>query len=234
LSLRKATQGLCESSRLFPGREIQPRFCTAEVDFAALLFTFGNLGKDLWAHALPDVYLEKSEMRSRKPYTNATFTKRVDYEAGRHRPSRAISEPAICEVCGSTYANRRWTAPASGPRELRHQHWRPARSTVCPACKQKRTGEPRGFVFLDGAFFVTHRSEIEQLLRNEAERAAEDNPLARILEWKRGEGHQLTVSTTTEHLAQRLGRALEKAFHGSVQYDFSHDNKLARVSWHRD
>jgi hypothetical protein len=71
-------------------------------------------------------------------------------------------------------------------------------------------------------------------LSNEAERAAEDNPLARILQWKPGNGHKLTVTTTTEHLAQRLGEALNKAFGGSVKYDFSHENKLARVTWQRE
>lgn len=106
--------------------------------------------------------------------------------------------------------------------------------TVCPACEQKRNGEPRGFVYLDGDFFVSHQEEIEQLLNNEAERAAVDNPLARIMEVKRGDGHKLTVSTTTEHLAQRLGHALEKAFGGNTHYDFSHENKLARVNWLRE
>jgi hypothetical protein len=173
-------------------------------------------------------------MRSKKPYTNATFTKRVDHEAGRHRPPRAKSEPAVCEGCGAVYANRRWTAGNSVSESERHKHWRPAQTTVCPACKQQRTGEPRGFVFLDGAFFVAHHEEIERLLSSEAKRAAEDNPLARIMEWKRGEGHKLTVTTTTEHLAQRLGHALEKAFGGSTQYDFSHENKLARVNWQRE
>ena len=83
-------------------------------------------------------------------------------------------------------------------------------------------------------FFGTHAEEIEQLLRNEAGRAAEDNPLARIMEWKRGERQKLTVATTTEHLAQRLGHAVQKAFGGDVNYDFSHENKLARVSWQRE
>ena len=130
--------------------------------------------------------------------------------------------------------NRRWSLPDSLGGNKKHENWRPAMTTICPACKQKRAGEPRGFVFLDGAFFVEHQNEIKQLLRNEAGRAAEDNPLACILEWKEGEGHQLTVSTTTEHLAQRLGHSLEKAFGGSVDYDFSHENKLARVSWQRE
>ena len=173
-------------------------------------------------------------MRSKKRYTNATFTKRVDHEAGRHRPSRALSEPTVCEECGAVYVNRRWTAANSAAETERHKHWRPPQTTVCPACAQQRSGEPRGFVFLDGDFFSAHGDEIEQLLRNEAKRAAADNPLARIMELKPGDGHKLTVSTTTEHLAQRLGQALEKAFDGSVHYDFSHENKLARVTWRRD
>lgn len=173
-------------------------------------------------------------MRSKKPYTNATFTKRVDHEAGRHRPSKALNEPAVCEACGAVYANRRWTASDSGSEVNDHKSWRPTQKIVCPACIQKRTGEPRGFVFLDGTFFVTHHEEIEQLLRNEAERAAEDNPLARIMEWKRDGSHKLTVTTTTEHLAQRLGNALEKAYGGNTLYDFSHENKLARVNWLRE
>ena len=132
------------------------------------------------------------------------------------------------------YANRRWTAASSTSTKSQDEHLSPAQATLCPACKQQRTGEPRGFVFLDGDFFSSHAEEIEQLLRNEAKRAAEDNPLARAMEFKRGDGHKLTVSTTTEHLAQRLGQALEKAFDGSVHYDFSHENKLARVNWRRD
>jgi len=132
------------------------------------------------------------------------------------------------------YANRRWTTASSTSTKSQEEHLGPAQITICPACKQQRTGEPRGFVFLDGDFFSSHGEEIEQLLRNEAKRAAENNPLARAMEFKRGYGHKLTVSTTTEHLAQRLGHAVEKAFGGSVHYDFSHENKLARVNWRRD
>lgn len=170
-------------------------------------------------------------MRGRKRYTNVTFTKRVDHEAGRHRGSRAMTEPAVCRECGAVYVNRRWH-DASGPINVQHKP-RPARLIVCPACLQMRNGLPRGFVYLDGSFYVTHRQEIEQLLRNEAARAQADNPLARIMEFTRGGDHNLTVSTTTEHLAQRLGHALEKAFAGDTQYDFSHENKLARVKWQR-
>lgn len=168
-------------------------------------------------------------MRGNKNFSNTTFTRRVDRESGRHHTPRSMPEPAVCQQCGSIYKNRRWTAG----NEVRITEGK-SRVVICPACKQENTGDVRGFVFLDGSFFVGHQNEIENLLRNETERAAEDNVLARIIEWRRGEGHKLTLTTTTEHLAQRLGHALGKAFGGEVQYDFSHENKLARVSWKRE
>ena len=173
-------------------------------------------------------------MRGNKQFTNTTFTKRVDHEAGRHRPARSMNEPAVCKVCGAVFAKRRWTAANSNSATEKQKHWRPSQMTICPSCQQASTGEPRGFVFLDGGFFNSHQDDIENLLRNETERAAEDNVLARILAWKRGDGHGLTLSTTTEHLAQRLGHALQKAFDGEVTFDFSHENKLTRVHWRRE
>lgn len=105
---------------------------------------------------------------------------------------------------------------------------------LCPACKQRQEGVPAGFVYLESAILTVHREEIDRLLRNEAERAAVDNLLARIMEWKEDQSGRLTVATTTEHLAARIGQAIEKAFGGDAGYDFSHENKLARVYWRRD
>lgn len=172
-------------------------------------------------------------VRGEKHYSNVSFTRRVDHDAGRHKTSRAPSEPAKCEECGAIYSDRRWTSSSAGSDEAKHNEWRPARRVVCPACRQQREGTPRGVLYIEGTFVHTHQSEIETLLDSEAERAAADNPLARIMSWTEEDG-QLTVTTTTEHLAQRLGHALEDAYSGEVHYDFSHENKLTRVYWSRD
>ena len=173
-------------------------------------------------------------MASSKQYTNTTFTKRVDHEAGRHHTIRAPKEPAVCKLCGAVYAGRRWTAATAERGTHEPKHWRPATVTTCPACLQAKSGVPGGYVHIEGSFVAGHRDEIESLLRNEAERSTEDNPLARIMLWKDDGDGKLMLTTTTEHLAQRLGHALQKAFDGKVDYDFSHENKLARVTWHRD
>jgi hypothetical protein len=173
-------------------------------------------------------------MRSKKRYTNTTFTKRVDHEAGRHHTRRAAKEPAVCASCGAVYVDRRWTVADAKRGTHEPEHWRPAKVTTCPACVQAQGGVPSGYVYIEGAFFIAHHDDIEKLLCNEAGRAAEDNPLGRIMLWKENGDGMLTLSTTTEHLAQRLGHALEKAYDGKVEYDFSHENKLARVTWRRD
>lgn len=173
-------------------------------------------------------------MQTAKRYTTQTFTKRVDDEKGRHRTLRAQPEPAVCEVCNQVYADRRWSKPDPERQSQKHKHFRAPNKVVCPACERQRNGVPSGYVYLQGKFFASHRDEIKRLLENEAERAAEDNPLARIMEWQSEADGKLIVTTTTDHLARRLGHALSKAFHGKVRYGLSQRNKLSRVWWQRD
>lgn len=170
-------------------------------------------------------------MRSAKPYTNVTFTKRVDRDAGRHRPSKALTEPRCCPQCGAVYIKRRWIAGTHPGAEALGRN---AIATTCPACDASAKGFVRGHLRLEGSFVQMHRAELETLLRNEANRAAEDNPTARIIRWENGPKGSFTVGTTTEHLTERLGHAVHRAFGGHINYGFSHENKFARAVWHRD
>ena len=170
-------------------------------------------------------------MRTTKHWTNATFTKRVDHEAGKHRGPMAPKGPRICQGCGAVYAKRRWTVGTPPPRRTSQAIATP--QVLCAACRMAALGQFGGEVRLSGGFLAGHRPEIERLIRNEGRRAAEDNPLARITRLDRT-ADGLTVRTTTEHLAKRLGHALHKALHGHVHYQFSHENKFAHVTWSRD
>ena len=172
-------------------------------------------------------------MRSQKRYSNVTFTKRVDHEGGRHRTPRSPDEPVVCSECGAAYVGRRWVG-ANVKAKIGKRERLPRKTTVCYACRQAQSRVAGGYLYLDGGFVIEHRGEIEHLLRNTGERAAVDNPLARIMGWESAGDQRLIITTTTERLAQRLGHALQKAFSGEVRYDFSHENKLARVYWHRD
>lgn len=171
-------------------------------------------------------------MRTTKRYTNATFSKRVDHDGGRHRPLRTAAGLQVCRTCGAAYVNRRWV-PA-GQRARQVSRVLTTRLVLCPGCRMEADGGWRGEVRMSGSFLSAHRAEVERLLRNEAGRAREDNPTGRITRWISERPDALTVRTTSEHLAKRLGQALHKAFRGRVRYQFSHENKFAHVMWIRE
>jgi len=174
-------------------------------------------------------------MSANRRYAKAATGNRGDHEkSDQAHQYVGTTEPGVCKMCGAIYVDRRWSIDESSPMNLNHQRWGKPQIVVCPACKQQQEGLASGYVHLKGAFFEKHHEEIENLLTHEAERAAHNNPLARIIKWEKNNGDQLTILTTTEHLAQRLGHALEKAYSGKVRYDFSHENKLAHVWWYRD
>lgn len=167
-----------------------------------------------------------------KRYTNTTFSKRVDHEGGDRRPPRPPARPAICSSCGAVYTKHRWTQSAYTRAALQRAGTAFA-VEVCPSCHRRRTGVPHGYVHVDGEFFPHHRDELEHLLHKEVERAHENNPLDQVLGWEALDGGGLLITTATGHLAERLGRALEKAYDGALHYGFSHENRLAHIWWHR-
>jgi hypothetical protein len=129
---------------------------------------------------------------------------------------------------------RRWTRDLNAQILAAGRAGDPISVRICPACRQRKSGLPRGFVHVDGRFVPGHRDELERLLRNEVARATGDNPLGQVIDWGNDGRGGLVVTTTTEHLAIRLGNALERAYDGRVLFGFSHENKLAHVWWHRD
>ncbi len=148
-------------------------------------------------------------------------------------PRGASRSVSVCEGCRAVYMNKRWytegnvneTALLRNPETVK---------IVCPACMKIRDNFPGGVVTLKGDYVLPHKQDLMNLIKNEEERARGFNPLERIMSIKENGHGSLVVTTTNEKLAQRLGRALKKAFHGDVVYQWSHDNKLARVDWVRE
>lgn len=106
-----------------------------------------------------------------------------------------------------------------------------AERTTCRACKMRAERQVGGVLRLEGPYVSGHPDELVRLIRNEAARAAVDNPLAQVLACERTAPDILTVTTSTEHLVERLGRAVHDAFGGHIDFGFSHGNKFARAVW---
>ena len=70
----------------------------------------------------------------------------------------------------------------------------------------------------------------EKGTQDEEHQAARNNPLERVMTIRtRPDGAD--IETTTEHFAQRLGKHLDRAFKGSIEYRWSHKDKCVRIAW---
>ena len=166
---------------------------------------------------------------SRKPggYKPSYKKKTISTDPYRARGGSAVAE---CESCRAVYRNKRWYAGAGASTAGTAVVER----TVCPACLRIRDAFPSGIVTLRGGFVLLHKQDIMNLVRNEEERARGFNPLERIMSFRENGYGSVVITTTNEKLAQRIGRALKKAFHGDVDYRWSHEDKLVRVDWVRE
>jgi NMD protein affecting ribosome stability and mRNA decay len=158
---------------------------------------------------------------------NTNYKKKIDIDRDTFLPRRAPSGVVRCAGCGAFYHRRRWTL--TPPADVTPPLGR--RPTYCPACRKIKEHSASGELQLRGVS-QAERGEAVRILRNEEERARDKNPLERIMLLNAGAGIW-RVATTTEKLAQRLGRALRKARGGKLTYKWSHNNKFVRVIWEK-
>jgi hypothetical protein len=147
-------------------------------------------------------------------------------------PRGASRSMSVCGGCRAVYVNKRWYADGDAYKST--VNIRETTPVICPACLKIRDNFPGGIVTLKGDYVLPHKGDLMNLVRNEEERARGLNPLERVIAIKENGFGSIVISTTNEKLAQRLGRAIKRAFHGDVAYHWSHDNKLVRVEWVRE
>ncbi len=170
--------------------------------------------------------MNSSKVKSYKPsYKKKTITTDPYLSKG------AGKKVSVCDGCRAVYMNKRWYA--RGPAYDTALKNAGNVSVICPACLKIRDDFPGGVVTLKGGYVLPHKMELMKLVKNEEDKARGLNPLERVMSVKEDGYGSIVITTTNERLAQRLGRAIRKAFQGAVQYHWSHDNKLARVDWER-
>jgi len=147
-----------------------------------------------------------------------------------YRPEEG-QEASICTECRALYQNKRWFFDEKLARRLGDTE--KVRQVVCPTCRKIKDHYPEGFLILSGGFFAERKQEIVTLLKNEAARVASRNVLDRVIKMTEEGKNKLVVETTTEKLAQRLGRALYRAYKGELDFRWSEMNRFVRVYWSR-
>lgn len=155
------------------------------------------------------------------PLRHAGVIQERDHDAYKSR--RKLPEPTLCPKCGAVFQEGRWQwAP-------KPQH---AHETLCPACHRIHDNFPAGYVHLAGDYFAQHRDELLHLVKNEGEREGSEHPLERIMATE-AEADGTLVTTTSIHLARRIGEALHHACQGELEFRYNDEQDLLRVHWRR-
>lgn len=143
----------------------------------------------------------------------------------------AGQEAAACEECHALYQGKRWFfdeklyGKLAGAGKMRQ--------VLCPACRKIKDHYVEGYLTLAGEFLAQHKDEIITLLQKEAARVGNRSFDDRIIQIVPQGDDKLVVETTTEKLAQHLGRTVYKAYKGELSFSWSETNKFVRVYWSR-
>ncbi|MEW6387923.1 MAG: BCAM0308 family protein [Thermodesulfobacteriota bacterium] len=140
-------------------------------------------------------------------------------------------EAALCVGCHALYQNKRWFFDDKLYGRLAGTD--KVREVTCPTCRKIRDRYPEGILTLKGEFFKQHREEIVTLLEKEAGRVAGRSVQDRLIQMIPEGKDRLVVETTSEKLAQHLGRAVYRAYKGELDFRWSEMNKFVRVYWSR-
>ncbi len=145
-------------------------------------------------------------------------------------PKKGMKETAVCGKCHLVYQNKRWYIDEAEARRLLAGNQ--ANRGICPACRRMEDGLPAGITTFSGDYFGQHEAEILDIIKNTETKSRVKSPLGRVMEISQ-EGNVLTVSTTEDKLAQKLGREVYRAHKGELHFQWAHDQELVRVNWQR-
>lgn len=140
-----------------------------------------------------------------------------------YRENQKPAEPAKCPSCGCVFVNGRWQWQNTD------KH---AALVICPACRRTADNCPAGEIELKGSFFVGHREEIINLVRNTEKQEKSLHPLERIMTVT-DNGTSATVTTTGIHVARRIGEAISKAFKGNLDLRYGDGEQSVTARWER-
>ncbi|MFN7972540.1 MAG: hypothetical protein U0166_09355 [Acidobacteriota bacterium] len=168
--------------------------------------------------------------RTRKAAIRATVrvATRADRSPTVVRKAGPYADPTLCVGCGAVYTKKTWRRGRADASRLAH-----AAPALCPACRQLETKLALGRVVLRGPLPPGNELEILRRIANVASRAAFTQPEHRIVEVRRDEGG-VEVATTSQKLAHRIARELEKAFAGRATYSWSDSDGGLVATWERE
>ncbi|OPY78222.1 MAG: hypothetical protein A4E65_02376 [Syntrophorhabdus sp. PtaU1.Bin153] len=136
-----------------------------------------------------------------------------------------LSDPSVCEKCQVVFHNGIFDWLDAVPKD--------AEKMVCPACRRTEDNFEGGIVSLEGRFLAEHKQDIMNIIKNTENAEKGLRPLERIMKIN-DYADKIEVFTTYEHLARRIGVAINNACKGELELQYAEGKKHIRVYWKRD
>ena len=140
-------------------------------------------------------------------------------------------EAALCTQCRALYQGKRWFFDETMAGRL--SGTKRVLEVTCPTCRKIKDRYAEGILTLSGEFLKERQDEILTLVKNEAARVGKHSVDDRIISLTAEARDKVVVETTTEKLAQHLGRAVYKAYKGDLDIRWSEMDRFVRVYWQR-
>ena len=134
-------------------------------------------------------------------------------------------EPTVCPECQVVFCDGRWQWVTPLPEK--------AHEELCPACLRIRDRVPAGILTLSGDFFQQHREEIMHLLHNKEQQQKAEHPMKRLMAITDEDDGSTVVTFTDTHLPRGVGEAIERAYEGELEIQYTEEAGLVRVYWQR-
>jgi hypothetical protein len=135
-----------------------------------------------------------------------------------------LEEPSVCTDCDVVFNSGRWQWMSSVPES--------AKKVLCPACKRIRDKVPAGFLTLSGEFFDAHREEIMNLAQNKIDAEKAQHPMNRLMGIEQHDG-SVGLTFTDVHLPRSVGEAINNAYQGDLNIQYTEESNTVRVTWAR-
>lgn len=138
----------------------------------------------------------------------------------------------VCPRCGAVYDGHKWI-PEPDKELTKRLAKVPRDAQLCPGDVRIERRQVEGVATFRGGFVTQHLEEITNLTNRVAREGRRRNVAARVLETTVA-GNELVIETTDEHLAERMGKEVEKAFKGALEIKWQEKDTFVRVVWQRD
>ena len=145
----------------------------------------------------------------------------LDQVADPYEPRLKPRGLTVCGRCLAVYHHGRWQWET---------HPTGATEALCPACRRIEDRAPAGILTVHGTFHPEQRDAMIALLRHQEQAEREDHPLNRIMDIVE-KPDAVIVTTTDIHLPRRLGEALRRVLHGTLDIHFDDTSYFVRVDW---